>query len=155
MDSVSPGLALVAPGGYHLVMQRAGASFSVRVKGGPPVHHQRPAVDVLFHSVAQAAGRNAVGVLLTGMGADGAEGLLAMRQSGAFTIAEAEETCVVFGMPREAIALGAATKVVLLHQVAATVLAALKNDAPAPQPEEPAGVRGDVPASRLRQGATS
>jgi two-component system chemotaxis response regulator CheB len=121
-DPVVPGVALVAPGNQHMLLQQSGARYLVRLKDGPPVHYQRPSVDVLFHSVARSAGRNAVGVLLTGMGADGAKGLLAMRQSGAHTLAEDEATCVVFGMPQEAIKLGAATEIVPLPQMAQTIL---------------------------------
>jgi two-component system chemotaxis response regulator CheB len=124
-DLVVPGVALLAPGSHHMVLQRSGATHLVRIKDGPPVHHQRPAVDVLFQSVARYAGRNAVGVLLTGMGADGAKGLLAMRQAGAHTIAQDEASCVVFGMPKEAIALGAAAEVVALPRIAEAVLHAL------------------------------
>jgi two-component system chemotaxis response regulator CheB len=122
MDSVVSGLALIAPGNKHMLLQKDGARYLVRIKEGPPVHHQRPSVDVLFHSVAGNAGHNAVGVLLTGMGADGAKGLLALKQSGAHTIAQDEESCVVFGMPKEAIKLGAAEQVVPLTLVAQTVL---------------------------------
>jgi two-component system, chemotaxis family, protein-glutamate methylesterase/glutaminase len=121
-DDVIPGVALVAPGNKHLVLQQSGATYLVRVKDGPPVYHQRPSVDVLFHSVARNAGKNSIGVLLTGMGADGAKGLLAMRENGAFTIAQDEQSCVVFGMPKEAIKLGAVDQVVPLSQVAQTVL---------------------------------
>lgn len=121
-DPVVPGVALIAPGGRHMLLHQSGAHYLVHVKDGPLVHHQRPSVDVLFHSVARSAGRNAVGVLLTGMGADGAKGLLAMRQSGAYTLAEDEESCVVFGMPLEAIKLGAATDVVVLPQMAPAIL---------------------------------
>lgn len=117
-DSVLPGRALLAPGNFHMLLQRSGARYLVRVKSGPPVHHQRPSVDVLFQSVAQAAGSNAVGVILTGMGADGAAGLLAMRQQGAHTIAQDEASCVVFGMPKEAIQRQAAVKVLPLHRIA-------------------------------------
>lgn len=124
-DTLAPGLALVAPGGRHLIVQRSGRVFRVRVKDGPLVHHQRPAVDVLFHSVAQQAGGSAVGVLLTGMGSDGARGLLAMRRSGAHTIAEAESSCVVFGMPREAIEAGAAVEVAPLTAIAGRIAASL------------------------------
>jgi two-component system, chemotaxis family, protein-glutamate methylesterase/glutaminase len=120
-DTVVPGLCLVAPGDHHMLLQRAGARYSVRVKPGPPVHHQRPSVDVLFESVARAAGANAVGALLTGMGADGAAGLLSMRAAGGRTLAQDEDTCVVFGMPREAIRLDAAERVVPLNRVAATL----------------------------------
>ncbi|MDF1505672.1 chemotaxis protein CheB, partial [Roseisolibacter sp. H3M3-2] len=124
-DAVVPGVALIAPGGKHMVLQRSGARYFARIKDGPPVHHQRPAVDVLFQSVARHAGRNALGVILTGMGADGAKGMLAMREAGAHTIAQDEQSCVVFGMPREAIRLGAAAEVVALPQVAPAVLRAL------------------------------
>lgn len=117
-DSVLPGRALLAPGNFHMLLQRSGARYLVRVKSGPPVHHQRPSVDVLFQSVAQAAGSNAVGVILTGMGADGAAGLLAMRQQGAHTIAQDEASCVVFGMPKEAIQRQAAVKVLPLNRIA-------------------------------------
>lgn len=116
-DAVVLGRVLVAPGGSHTMLVRSGTKYIVRLKEGPPVHFQRPAVDVLFHSAARAAGANAVGILLTGMGSDGAAGLKAMRDAGAYTIVESEETCVVFGMPRAAIELGAATKVLPLHQV--------------------------------------
>jgi two-component system chemotaxis response regulator CheB len=124
-DAVVPGVALVAPGNRHLLLQASGARYHVRVKDGPPVHHQRPAVDVLFQSVARSAGPNAVGVVLTGMGADGAKGLRAMREAGARTYAQDEASCVVFGMPREAIRLDAADEVLPLDRVAPTVLRAL------------------------------
>lgn len=123
-DAVAPGLVLIAPGDHHMVLQRSGARLEVAVKRGPPVHHQRPAVDVLFHSVARLAGRNAVGVILTGMGADGAAGLLAMRQAGAHTIAQDERSSVVFGMPKEAIRLGAAAEVLPLERIAPAMLGA-------------------------------
>ncbi len=121
-EAVAPGKALIAPGNYHLVLSRSGAKYQVHVRTGPRVYYQRPSVDVLFHSVAREAGPNSVGVLLTGMGADGAKGLLAMRQAGARTIAQNEETCVVFGMPREAIQLGAAERVLPIEDVAAEAL---------------------------------
>jgi two-component system, chemotaxis family, protein-glutamate methylesterase/glutaminase len=120
-DSVVPGLALVAPGGSHMVLRRSGAKYFVAIKDGPPVHYQRPSVDVLFHSVATQVGANAVGAILTGMGADGAAGLLAMRQAGAQTLAQDEASCVVFGMPKEAIRLGAAEQVVSLDSMAARI----------------------------------
>jgi two-component system chemotaxis response regulator CheB len=123
-DPIVPGVALIAPGGKHLLVQRSGAKYQARVKDGPPVHHQRPAVDVLFQSVARHAGANAVGVILTGMGADGAAGLLEMRNAGAHTIAQDEATCVVFGMPKEAIKLGAAAEVLPLPQVARALVKA-------------------------------
>jgi two-component system chemotaxis response regulator CheB len=125
-DAVLPGVVLIAPGNKHVVVKSSGARYHVRVKDGPPVHHQRPSVDVLFQSVAQSAGRNAVGVLLTGMGADGATGMLALRTAGAFTIAESEESCVVFGMPREAIRLGGAEAVLPIDRIAAAVLQSLR-----------------------------
>lgn len=121
-DAVVPGVALLAPGNHHMLLQLSGARYNVRIKDGPPVHHQRPAVDVLFQSVARSAGRNATGVLLTGMGADGAKGMLAMRESGAHTLAQDEASCVVFGMPGEAIRLGAALEVVSLSQIPAAIL---------------------------------
>jgi two-component system chemotaxis response regulator CheB len=124
-DSVTPGTALLAPGNYHMLLRRSGARYYVEVKDGPRVHHQRPSVDILFKSTAKYAGPNSIGVILTGMGADGAEGLLEMKQAGAKTIAQDEKTCVVFGMPKEAIKLGAADKVVPLGQVAQEILRAV------------------------------
>ena len=121
-DSVVPGVALIAPGDYHMLLKRSGARYFVNVKTGPMVHRQRPAVEVLFRSVARAAGRNAVGVLLTGMGVDGAQGLLDMRQTGALTIAQDEASSVVFGMPRAAIELGAAERVLGLDKIPAEML---------------------------------
>lgn len=124
-DAVVPGVALIAPGNRHMLLQASGARYLVRVKDGPPVQHHRPAVDVLFQSVARAAGQNAVGVILTGMGSDGARGLLAMREAGAHTLAQDEESCVVFGMPKEAVRLGGAEQVVPLDSMAGMALEAL------------------------------
>jgi two-component system, chemotaxis family, protein-glutamate methylesterase/glutaminase len=121
-DSVVNGQALIAPGNYHMLLRRSGARYYVQVKDGPMVHHQRPSVDVLFKSVADYAGANAVGVILTGMGADGADGLLQMRRAGARTIAQDERTCVVFGMPKEAIKREAVEKVAGLPEVCGTAL---------------------------------
>jgi two-component system, chemotaxis family, protein-glutamate methylesterase/glutaminase len=121
-DSVVPGVALLAPGNFHMILRRSGARYYVEVKTGPMVHHQRPAVDILFKSTAKYAGANAIGVILTGMGADGAEGLLDMKRAGAITIAQDENSCVVFGMPKEAIKLGAADRVLPLGQIAAEML---------------------------------
>lgn len=121
-DSVYPGRVLIAPGGFHMLLKRSGAQYLVEIKDGPQVHHQKPAVDVLFNSVAKYAGANAVGAVLTGMGADGAAGLLAMKQAGARTIAQDEATSTVFGMPKEAIKLGAAQSIVPLQDVARTML---------------------------------
>jgi two-component system chemotaxis response regulator CheB len=116
-DRVLPGLALIAPGGRHLIAVRQGAQYAVEVRAGPPVNRHCPSVDVLFRSVARAAGRNASGIILTGMGDDGARGLLEMREAGAITWAQDEASCVVFGMPKEAIAMGAAMNVVPLDDV--------------------------------------
>lgn len=121
-DSVTPGTALLAPGNYHMILRRSGARYYVEVKTGPMVHHQRPAVDILFKSTAKYAGANAIGVILTGMGADGAEGLLEMKRAGASTIAQDEKSCIVFGMPKEAIKLGAADKIVTLDLIASEII---------------------------------
>jgi two-component system, chemotaxis family, protein-glutamate methylesterase/glutaminase len=121
-DPVLPGVALVAPGNHHLLLQQSGARYLARVKNGPAVNHQRPSADVLFHSVARSAGSNAIGVLLTGMGSDGAKGLLAMHEKGACTLAQDEQTCVVFGMPKEAIRLGAVDGVIPLQQIPRAIL---------------------------------
>ena len=121
-DSLVNGMALIAPGNYHMLMKRSGARYYVQIKKGPLVHHQRPAVDVLFHSVAAYAGGNAVGVILTGMGSDGALGLLKMKEAGARTLVQDEKSCIVFGMPKEAIKLGAAEKVLPLENIAQTAL---------------------------------
>ena len=125
-DSVLRGQALIAPGGKHLLLKRSGARYFVDVKDGPLVARHRPSVDVLFRSTARYAGPNGVGVILTGMGDDGARGLLEMKAAGARTVAQDEATCVVFGMPNEAIKLGAVDDVVPLDAVAATVLRAAR-----------------------------
>ena len=116
-DAVRPGAVLIAPGNRHMLLDRRGGHYHVVVKEGPLVARHRPSVDVLFRSAAQMAGPNAVGIILTGMGDDGAKGLLEMRQAGAFTIAQDEESCVVFGMPKAAIELGAAHRVVALGAI--------------------------------------
>jgi two-component system chemotaxis response regulator CheB len=121
-DPVMPGTVLIAPGNHHLLLRRSGARYYVNVKDGPRINHHRPSVDVMFRSVARAAGRNSVGVILTGMGNDGAKGLLEMKQAGAPTIAQDEASCVVFGMPKVAIDLGAVDKVVPLADVPRTIL---------------------------------
>ncbi len=121
-DQVVPGRALIAPGNHHMVLSRSGAQYRVRIKDGPPVHYQRPSVNVLFQSMAKHAGKNGLGVILTGMGGDGATGLLAMRESGAVTLAQDEHTCVVYGMPREAVKLGAAEKVLPLPDIAGEII---------------------------------
>jgi len=122
-DRIESGLALVAPGNFHMLLKRASAGYRVEVKEGPMVCFQRPAVDVLFHSVAQAAGSNATGVILTGMGSDGALGMLAMKKAGARTIAQDETSCIVFGMPKEAIRLGAIHRVLPLSAIPGAILA--------------------------------
>jgi len=126
-DSVIPGRVLIAPGGYHMVLQRSGANYYVSIKDGPAVCHQKPSVEVLFNSVAKYAGPNAVGAILTGMGNDGAKGLLAMRQAGAHTIAQDEATCIVFGMPKEAIKLDAAEFVLPLDKIASALIQYARN----------------------------
>lgn len=121
-DAVLPGRVLIAPGNFHMLLQRAGSRFAVAIKEGPPVCRHRPSVDVLFRSAAQAAGADAVGVILTGMGDDGAQGLLEMRNAGAFTIAQDEESCVVFGMPKEAIQRGGVHKALPLSRIAGAIM---------------------------------
>ncbi len=116
-DRVLAGRALIAPGGKHLVVRRSGAQYLAEVISAPPVNRHCPSVDVLFRSVAKYAGKNATGVIMTGMGDDGARGLLEMKQAGARTMAQDEDSCVVFGMPKEAIKLGAADRVVPLRQI--------------------------------------
>ncbi|PKL94930.1 MAG: chemotaxis response regulator protein-glutamate methylesterase, partial [Gammaproteobacteria bacterium HGW-Gammaproteobacteria-9] len=108
LDRVRAGLALVAPGGRHMQLKRSGAQYFVEVLDGPPVNRHKPSVDVLFRSVARHAGHNALGIIMTGMGDDGARGLLNMREAGARTVAQDEASCVVFGMPKEALQIGAA-----------------------------------------------
>ncbi|MDA8159882.1 MAG: chemotaxis response regulator protein-glutamate methylesterase [Desulfobacteraceae bacterium] len=125
-DSVTPGTCLLAPGNFHLVMRRSGARYYVNVKTGPLVCHQRPAVDVLFNSVAAYGGANAIGVILTGMGRDGASGMLKMKQAGAATIAQDERSCVVFGMPKEAIELGGVDQVLPLSEITPAILRLLQ-----------------------------
>lgn len=117
-DRLLPGTALIAPGGRHLLVRRSGAQYVAEVKDGPLVCRHRPSVDVLFRSVAVSAGRNAVGVIMTGMGDDGARGMREMRDAGAHTIAQDEESCIVFGMPKEAIAHGGVVEVKSLRQIA-------------------------------------
>ncbi len=122
-DRVRPGLALIAPGGKHMLLKRSGAQYYVEVRDGPLVNRHKPSVDVLFRSVAQVAGKNALGIIMTGMGDDGARGLREMHDTGAQTIAEDESSCVVFGMPKEAIKLGAAEKVIPLDTIPKEIIA--------------------------------
>ena len=121
-DHVIPGRALIAPGGKQMSLARSGAQYYVKVRDGPPVNLHRPSVDVLFRSVAKHAGRNATGIIMTGMGADGAQGLLEMAGAGARTIAQDEASCVVFGMPKEAIKLGAVQQVLALEEIASEIV---------------------------------
>lgn len=121
-DTVIPGRALIAPGNRHMLLKRSGARYYVELKDGPLVSRHRPSVDVLFRSAARYAGKNAVGVIMTGMGDDGAKGLLEMKEAGASTIAQNEETCIVFGMPKEAIKLGAAGKTLPLESIASAII---------------------------------
>ena len=119
---VLPGLALIAPGGKHMQLARSGAQYIVEVKDGPPVNRHRPSVDVLFRSVAKYAGRNAMGVIMTGMGDDGARGLKEMHDAGAYTLAQDEASCVVYGMPKEAVKHGGVDRSLPLTSLAAAIL---------------------------------
>ncbi|MGP1363567.1 MAG: protein-glutamate methylesterase/protein-glutamine glutaminase [Bacteroides sp.] len=121
-DAVLRGQALIAPGNYHLLLKRSGAKYYVEIREGPLVNRHRPSVDVLFRSTARYAGSNAIGVIMTGMGDDGAKGLKEMKDVGAQTIAQDEKSCVVFGMPKEAIKLGGADKILPLEQIAGEIL---------------------------------
>ena len=125
MELVTPGKALIAPGNKHMILKRSGAQYYVELKDGPLIFHQRPSVEVLFNSVAKFAGRNAVGVILTGMGKDGAKGLLEMKNVGAYTIAQDEKSSVVFGMPKEAIKLNAVNKIVPLNNIPDVIINSL------------------------------
>ncbi|UXR64208.1 chemotaxis response regulator protein-glutamate methylesterase [Bdellovibrio bacteriovorus] len=121
-DQVVPGRVLIAPGNYHMEITRSGAFYYVKLHQGPALHSVRPAADYLMKSVAKYVGKNAMGVVLTGMGKDGAEGLLEMKNAGAYTVAQNEETCVVYGMPAAAVALGAADKILPLDRIAGDLL---------------------------------
>jgi len=121
-DTVIRGRALIAPGNHHLLLKRSGARYFVEIKDGPLVCRHRPSVDVLFRSAARYAGPNAVGVIMTGMGDDGARGMLEMKQAGAATVAQDEATCIVYGMPKEAVKLGAAAKILPLEAIAGAIL---------------------------------
>jgi two-component system chemotaxis response regulator CheB len=123
-DTVLPGHALIAPGNHHLLLKRSGARYFVEIKDGPLVSRHRPSVDVLFRSTARYAGRNAIGVIMTGMGDDGARGMLEMKEAGAYTIAQNEESCIVFGMPHEAIKLGGVDKVISLESIPGEIMRA-------------------------------
>jgi two-component system, chemotaxis family, protein-glutamate methylesterase/glutaminase len=123
-ERLEPGVALIAPGDQHISVRKVGGVYKALVQAGPRVCYQRPSVDVLFHSVAETLGANAIGVILTGMGSDGARGLLRMRETGAKTIAQDEATCVIYGMPREAVRIGAAQQVLPLASIAGAICAA-------------------------------
>ena len=125
-DRVIPGRALIAPGGKHMLLRRTGAQYYVEVMDGPLVNRHRPSVDVLFRSVAKCAGANALGVIMTGMGDDGAAGLMEMRTAGAHTVAQDDESCVVFGMPKEAIKRGGVEKTVTLTAIAREIMGQLR-----------------------------
>nr|WP_320193575.1 chemotaxis response regulator protein-glutamate methylesterase [uncultured Desulfobacter sp.] len=125
-DPVTTGTVLIAPGNYHMLLKRTGTKYFVTVKTGPLVHYQRPAVDVLFRSVARLAGANAVGIILTGMGKDGAQGLLEMKQAGAITIAQDENSSVVYGMPKAAERIGAVDYIEDIHNIAAKTCSCVK-----------------------------
>lgn len=120
-DQVLPGRVLIAPGGRHLLLKRCGAGYHVEVISGPQVNRHCPSVDVLFRSVAKCAGKNATGIIMTGMGDDGARGLMEMYEAGAHTIAQNESTCVVYGMPKEAISLGAVAEILPLNEIAGAI----------------------------------
>jgi two-component system chemotaxis response regulator CheB len=120
-DRVLPGRALIAPGDHHMVLREAAGEYRVAITDGPMVCYQRPSVDVLFSSVAETAGKNAIGVILTGMGSDGAQGLKKMKSAGSLTIAQDESSCVVFGMPKQAILLDAVCRVVPLNSIAQVI----------------------------------
>jgi two-component system, chemotaxis family, protein-glutamate methylesterase/glutaminase len=121
-DRLYQGRVLIAPGNHHMLLKRVGKEYSVEVKSGPLVNRHRPSVDVLFRSAARYAGQNATGILLTGMGADGAKGLLELKEAGADTIAQDQETSVVFGMPKEAIKLGAAKEIMGIQEIAPAII---------------------------------
>lgn len=125
-DRVMPGRALIAPGGRHMLLKRSGAQYHVEIMDGPLVSRHRPSVDVLFRSVAQCAGKNALGIIMTGMGDDGARGMKEMHDAGAKTVAQDEASCVVFGMPKEAVKLGGVDRVIPLEEIAGAMLSALR-----------------------------
>jgi two-component system chemotaxis response regulator CheB len=143
------GRAFIAPGSRHVLVRRTGGHYTVEVTGGPAVSGHRPSVDVLFRSTAQAAGGNAVGVILTGMGDDGAAGLLEMRQAGAATIAQDEKSCVVFGMPKEAIERGGVDEVVPLAGIAERLLRRARASAIVPRCSSATSLSDSPPNGRL------
>jgi two-component system chemotaxis response regulator CheB len=126
-ERILPGHAYIAPGGFHLSVERSGANYIARVVDGEPVNRHKPSVEVLFKSAARVVGPNALGLMLTGMGADGASAMKEMRDAGSFNLAQDEASCVVFGMPREAIASGAVHEVLPLTQIAAKLIERLRS----------------------------
>lgn len=128
-DSVTPGVVLIAPGNRHTRLKRSGARYFVEVKDGPLIGHHRPSVDLLFSSAAEQAGKNSVGIILTGMGSDGAKGLLQMKQEGCFTVAQDEASCAVYGMPRSAVEVGAVSSSLPLHDIPSAVMRAIQGQA--------------------------
>jgi two-component system chemotaxis response regulator CheB len=126
-ERILPGHAYIAPGGFHLSVERSGANYIARVQDGEPVNRHKPSVDVLFRSAARVVGPNALGIMLTGMGADGAKAMKEMRDAGSYNFCQDEASCVVFGMPREAIAVGAAHEVLPLHQIAGKLIERLRS----------------------------
>lgn len=129
-DDVRPGTALVAPGDYHMVVNWEANGYRVRLSQSPPIHHTRPAVDMLFNSAAKCAGRHTLGVLLTGMGRDGAQGMQQLKSAGGINLAQSEETCVVYGMPRAAVELGVVDRVLPLENIPLAMLQALREQSP-------------------------
>lgn len=125
-ERILPGHAFLAPGGHHLVVVRSGADYRIKLSDAEPVHRHRPAVDIMMESVAQIGGKNVIGVLLTGMGKDGAKGMLAIRNQGGYTLAQDETSCVVYGMPKEAVAVGGVDQVVPLDKMGAVLLEKIK-----------------------------
>jgi two-component system, chemotaxis family, protein-glutamate methylesterase/glutaminase len=126
-ERVLPGHAYIAPGGFHLSVERSGANYIARVSDGEPVNRHKPSVEVLFESAARVVGQNAMGIMLTGMGADGAKAMRTMKDAGSYNVCQDESTCVVFGMPREAIAAGAANEVLPLGKIAQHVIDRLRS----------------------------
>ena len=124
-DRILPGHAFIAPGHSHLLVKRSGANYVCELSSGPPVNRHRPSVDVLFRSAANNVGKNAIGVILTGMGKDGAQGMLEMKQAGAYNFSQDEASCVVFGMPKEAIQAGGVDEIIPLRDMATRVMAYL------------------------------
>ncbi len=125
-DRVLMGRVLIAPGNYHMLLKKSGSDYFVQVKEGPMVHHHRPSVDVLFHSVASVAGNNTIGVMLTGMGGDGSIGMKEMHDKGAHNIAQNEDSCVVYGMPKEAIKLGAVDQILHINEISSAIIDAVR-----------------------------